>query len=206
MPIDQAAEVGFDMVIMTFGSGFNFESRDTGLPSRATRRWPTTDASKGVALGGYSLLASRGAGTGAENTQGVPAKLRRDALPRCAVGEQLPRADQTLHGRRRAVRARARRLLSRRPMRRHQSSLPSRPGRFAVGEWRAITDLYQWCRADGIYLNIPTGTTSRREQVRHGLPRGELVLPRAEPGDHRAPEHLRRHLGEDPAWAGCSCR
>ncbi|MCF7675206.1 MAG: hypothetical protein K9M97_07665 [Akkermansiaceae bacterium] len=71
--IDQAAEVGFEMVIMSFGSGFNFESRDR-------KYWDTYKEladygrGKGVALGGYSLLASRGAANGAGNTQGSPAR------------------------------------------------------------------------------------------------------------------------------------
>jgi hypothetical protein len=32
--IDQAAEVGFELVIMSFGSGFNHESRDEGYWNR----------------------------------------------------------------------------------------------------------------------------------------------------------------------------
>ncbi len=66
--IDQAAEAGFEMVIMSFSSGFNFESHDP-------KYWDTYKEladygrSKGIALGGYSLLASRGAGDGT-NTKG----------------------------------------------------------------------------------------------------------------------------------------
>ncbi len=62
LAIDQCAEVGFEMVIMTFGSGFNIESEDReyiatmkGLADYAHR--------KGVQLGGYTLMcASRGVG------------------------------------------------------------------------------------------------------------------------------------------------
>ena len=31
LAIDQCAEVGFEMVVMTFGSGFNIESEDPGI-------------------------------------------------------------------------------------------------------------------------------------------------------------------------------
>lgn len=67
--IDQCAEVGFEMVIMTFGSGFEFESRDKNYQSRL-KELADYGMSKGVALGGYSLGASRGAGTPADNVQG----------------------------------------------------------------------------------------------------------------------------------------
>ena len=48
------------MVVLTFGSGFNFESRDTNYQARI-KELADYGRSKGVALGGYSLLASRGA-------------------------------------------------------------------------------------------------------------------------------------------------
>ena len=62
LAIDQCAEVGFEMVIMTFGSGFNVESEDTeyiatmkGLADYAHH--------KGIQLGGYTLMcASRNVG------------------------------------------------------------------------------------------------------------------------------------------------
>lgn len=56
--IDQAAETGFEMVILSFGSGLNMEDQSeenlnkfTGLHRYAK--------DKGIELGGYSLLASR---------------------------------------------------------------------------------------------------------------------------------------------------
>ena len=56
--IDQSAEVGFEMVIMTFGSGFNLEDT-TQKNIQRMKALKDYAASKGVALGGYSLLASR---------------------------------------------------------------------------------------------------------------------------------------------------
>lgn len=56
--IDQCAEVGFEMVIMTFWSGVNLEDDS---PENLKRMKDLADYahSKGIALGGYSLLASR---------------------------------------------------------------------------------------------------------------------------------------------------
>jgi len=56
--IDQCAEVGFEMVIMTFGSGFQIENDS---PENINRMKELADYAhaRGIALGGYSLLASR---------------------------------------------------------------------------------------------------------------------------------------------------
>ena len=62
LAIDQCAEVGFEMVIMTFGSGFNIESEDSEYIARMKG---LTDYahSKGIQLGGYTLMcASRDVG------------------------------------------------------------------------------------------------------------------------------------------------
>lgn len=56
--IDQASECGFEMAILSFGSGLNMEDVSAGNISkfRALREYAD---SKGIRLGGYSLLASR---------------------------------------------------------------------------------------------------------------------------------------------------
>ena len=61
LAVDQCAEVGFEMVIMTFGSGFNMESGDTSY-YRKIKELADYAHKKGIALGGYSLLASRSVG------------------------------------------------------------------------------------------------------------------------------------------------
>lgn len=74
LAVDQCADVGFEMMIMTFGSGFDFESRDPKY-QEDVKELADYARSKGIALGGYSLLASRGAATAADNTQGSPARF-----------------------------------------------------------------------------------------------------------------------------------
>ena len=62
LAIDQCAEVGFEMVIMTFGSGFNVESED---PEYIATMKELADYAhrKGIQLGGYTLMcASRSVG------------------------------------------------------------------------------------------------------------------------------------------------
>jgi len=56
--IDQSAEVGFEMVILSFGSGFNHENNSPDY----LRHWKEIAdyaRGKGIDIGGYSLLASR---------------------------------------------------------------------------------------------------------------------------------------------------
>jgi len=57
--IDQCADVGFEMVIMSFGSGFNIENQSPQYISQIKSLVQYAN-SKGIRLGGYSLLASRG--------------------------------------------------------------------------------------------------------------------------------------------------
>ncbi len=56
--IDECAATGFELLIMSFGSGFNYESDD---PAYIAKWKEVVDygKSKGVEVGGYSLLASR---------------------------------------------------------------------------------------------------------------------------------------------------
>lgn len=56
--IDQCAETGYEMVILSFGSGLNMEDESDGNINRF-REFNDYAQSKGIELGGYSLLSSR---------------------------------------------------------------------------------------------------------------------------------------------------
>lgn len=61
--IDQAKSVGFEMIILSFGSGFNMENDDPGY----LKKWKEVAdyaKEKGIELGAYSLLSSRRIGGG----------------------------------------------------------------------------------------------------------------------------------------------
>ena len=58
LAIDQCAEVGFEMVILSFGSGLNMENEDPAYLAQIKQLVDYAHA-KGIELGGYSLLASR---------------------------------------------------------------------------------------------------------------------------------------------------
>jgi hypothetical protein len=179
LAIDQCAEVGFELVVLTFGSGFDFESRDANYQTRI-KELADYGRAKGVALGGYSLLASRGAGTAAENTQGVPA--RYGVMP-CLGATWGSNYLAQLKG---FMASAGLGVLE------HDGSYPgdqcastnhSHHRGLADSQWvqwKAITDLYQWCCAQGIYLNIPdwyflNGAT----KTAMGYREGNWSLPRA---------------------------
>ena len=159
LAVDQCAEVGFQMVIMTFGSGFNLENE---APENLARLKSLADYAlgRGVALGGYSLLASRSidAADDVINPQtGKPGGARFGDSP-ClgsAWGTNYFRKlrqffEQTGCG-----------VLE------NDGSYPgdvcastNHPGHAGLADsqwkqWQTISDFYQWCRARGIYLNVP---------------------------------------------------
>ncbi len=154
LAIDQCAEVGFEMAVLTFGSGFNFESRDPAYQARI-KELVDYGRARGVALGGYSLLASRGAGTDADNTQGVPARFGVMPCLGAAWGSNYLAQLQHFIG------------FAGLGVLEHDGSYPgdrcaSTNHPFHRGladsqwvQWKAITGLYQWCRSQGVYLNIP---------------------------------------------------
>jgi len=176
--IDQCAEVGFEMVVLTFGSGFDFESHKPEYQAQL-KELADYGRAKGIALGGYSLLASRGAATAAENTQGVPA--RYGVMPCLGATWGSNYLAQLKH----FIEYAGLGVLE------HDGSYPgdqcastNHPYHRGLEDsqwvqWKAITGLYQWSRANGVYLNIPdwyflngaTKTAMGYREVNWSLPR-----------------------------------
>ncbi len=153
LAIDQCAEVGFEMVIMTFGSGFDFESRDKAYQGRI-KELADYARSKHIALGSYSLLASRAAGTPADNTIGPTAFGVMPCLGAMWGVDYLAQLKDFITTAGLGVLE-------------HDGSYPgdtcastNHPFHRGLGDsqwvqWRAISDFYKWCRSEGVYLNIP---------------------------------------------------
>ena len=160
LAIDQCADVGFEMVILTFGSGFDIEDES----DENIARWKELAAyaqSRGVELGGYSLLASRRIQPDSDNClnpeTGEPGGQTFGYAPALASqwGQEYFRKLRAFYE------ATDFRLLE------HDGSYPgdadaaARPplqrgyddSRWV--QWRIITDFYRFCRARGVYLNVP---------------------------------------------------
>lgn len=154
LAIDQCADTGFELLILSFGSGFDFESRDPQYQRRIGELADYARA-KGIALGGYSLLASRSAGTKEDNTQGSPARF--GVMPCLGARWGMDYLAQLEH----FISTAGLGALE------HDGSYPgdlcaatNHPGHRGLEDsqwvqWKAITGLYEWCRARGVYLNIP---------------------------------------------------
>ncbi|HBT85988.1 MAG TPA: hypothetical protein DEB12_08820 [Porphyromonadaceae bacterium] len=154
--IDQCVEVGFEMVIMTFGSGFNAEDNSTKNFERM-KVLAEYAHSKGIALGGYSLLASRS--INAENNVVMPEGMTpRFGNSPCLESEWGKDYFDKLY-----------QLYEKTNLDilEHDGSYPGdvcastvHPGHIGLedsqwNQYRRISEFYQWCRSKGIYLNVP---------------------------------------------------
>jgi hypothetical protein len=158
--IDQCADVGFEMVIMSFGSGFNLESRNPQYAAQIKGLVQYAN-SKGIDLGGYSLLASR-SDCGPENevinpTTGKPGGAIFGRSP-CLASEWGQAYFKKLY---KFVEDTGLNVVE------HDGSYPgdvcaatNHPGHRGLNDsqwtqWKTITDFYKWCRGRGVYLNVP---------------------------------------------------
>lgn len=162
--IDQCAEVGFEMVIMTFGSGFKIENDSASYLNRM-KRLSDYARSKGIAIGGYSLLASRGAkleDAAISHKTGRPAKTREEGS-RFGVSPCLASDwGDTYFGRLKNFFRTTRMNVFE-----NDGSYPGDPCASTVHsghrcyedsqwkQWQKISSFYKWCRGKGIYLNVP---------------------------------------------------
>lgn len=183
--IDQCVRVGFEMVILSFGSGFNIE--DESQENIALWRDVAEYAhSQGIEIGGYSLLSSRSVGGGNDvvspdggrptfgNAPALTSEWGRDYFRKlygffAQTGFSLLEHDGSYPG---------------------DVDVTPRPP-YQKGEadsrwmqWRVITDFYRWCRAQGIYLNVPdyyflSGSNKCAmgyREVNWSLPRAQQVI------------------------------
>ncbi|RME96130.1 MAG: alpha-galactosidase, partial [Verrucomicrobia bacterium] len=183
--IDQCAEVGFEMLILSFGSGFNLEANDPAVRQRWKRLADEAHA-RGIEIGGYSLLASRH--ISAEDDVLMPPGQKPTFGHSPCLGS---RWGTNYFGKLyRFFEETGFDLLE------HDGSYPgdvclstNHPGHAGFedsrwNQWRIITDFYRWCRGRGIYLNVPdfyflagsTKTGMGYREVNWSLPRDLQVI------------------------------
>jgi hypothetical protein len=154
--IDQCASVGFEMVILTFGSGFNIE-KDSAEYIAEMKKYADYARSMGIEIGGYSLLASRSVGGGHDVV--MPAGQRPTFGNSPCLGSEWGRNYfDKLHA---FYEKTGFALLE------HDGSYPGdvctaehHPGHRGLADsrwnqWSKIAAFYHWCRGRGIYLNVP---------------------------------------------------
>ena len=154
--VDQCAEVGFEMVIMTFGSGFNVEN-ETPENIERMKNLAIYAHSKGIALGGYSLLASRrvGGGNDVVMPEGMTPRFGNSPCLESAWGIKYFEELYNFYDK------------TGLDILEHDGSYPGdicaakdHSGHTGLNDsqwnqFKKISDFYKWCRAKGIYLNVP---------------------------------------------------
>ncbi|MGC9326113.1 MAG: alpha-galactosidase [Candidatus Hinthialibacter sp.] len=156
--VDQCAETGFEMIILSFGSGINMESDDPEYIQRLKADFDYAH-SRGIEIGGYSLLASRSAGPDYDvidpNT-GEPGAYFGQSP--CLVSEWGERYFKNL---KHFILQTCCDVLE------HDGSYPGdvcastrHQGHrgLADSQWaqfQKISEFYHWCRENGVYLNVP---------------------------------------------------
>lgn len=162
--IDQCAAVGFEMVIMTFGSGFKIENDSIGYLNRM-KKLSEYAAQKGIAIGGYSLLASRGAkdeDAAISQHTGKPARTREEGsrfgVSPCIASDW---GDTYFNKLEHFFTYTGMNVFE------HDGSYPGDPCASTCHsghngyedsqwkQWKKINAYYRWCRSQGIYLNVP---------------------------------------------------
>lgn len=157
--IDQAAECGFEIVILSFGSGVNMESTSPA-EIKKFKEFRDYANSKGLRLGAYSLLASRriddandvinpktGKTGGAifGNSPCLESKWGQDYFTNLQnfikeTGFDLLEHDGNYPG--------------------DMCASTTHPGHVNLEDsqykqWLKITKFYKWCRGNNVFLNVP---------------------------------------------------
>lgn len=186
--VDQCAEVGFETVIMTFGSGINLENTDPAYMDQI-KGLVDYAHSKGIELGGYSLLASRRISDKDDVINPKTGKTGGAIFGEspCLCSEWGRGYFQRL---RTFVEHTGIDIIE------HDGSYPgdvcastSHPGHIGLedSQWlqrQVIADFYHWCRGRGVYLNVPdwyflTGSNKSAmgyREVNWSLPRERQII------------------------------
>ena len=157
--VDQCAGTGFEMIVLSFGSGLDMENEDPGVLA-GLRDIAAYAHDRGVEIGGYSLLASRRVDDATDVIDpktGRPggAAFGNSPCLESAWGRDYFRKIQAFFER------------TGFDILEHDGSYPGdlcastvHPGHRGLGDsqwvqWTRITEFYRWCRGRGIYLNVP---------------------------------------------------
>ena len=183
--IDQAAAVGFEMVILTFGSGFNMENDSLSYLEKM-KGYAAYATSKGVEIGGYSLLASRSIDAANDVVMPEGQTPTYGHSPCLESQWGIDYFKQLYH----FFETTGFQLLE------HDGNYPGdvcistdHPGHNGYldsqwEQWEQITSFYNWCREKGIYLNVPdfyylNGSNKcgmGYREVNWSLPRAQQVI------------------------------
>lgn len=186
--IDQCEAVGYEMVILSFGSGLDMEDLSKQNLDKF-RSLVDYAHQRGIELGGYSLFSSRRINDSTDVIDpltGKPGGAKFGHAP-CAVSEWGINYTESL---KQFIKKTGFDILE------HDGPYPgdfcasvSHPGHEAYldsqwKQWRATTDFYKWLRSAGVYINAPdcyqlSGTNKvgiGYREVNWSLPRAQQII------------------------------
>ena len=190
--VDQCAEVGYEMIILSFGSGLDMENEEEAYYQKFKDLVDYAN-SKGVELGGYSLLSSRWISDEVDVIN--PKTGKRGGM---IFGSSPCLSSEWGHGYFRKIK----KFFAKTGMQVFEND-GSYPGNVCAStthahhngledsQWKQyaqIQGLYKWMRSEGIYMNVPdfylnSGTNKTGigyREVNWSLPRDrQLILGRA---------------------------
>ena len=186
--VDQCAEVGFEMIIYTFGSGLNAESEDPLYLARI-REDVDYARSKGIETGAYSLFSSRRIDDANDVIHPKTGKTGG------AIFGNAPCFGSNCGTNyfRKLTNFIARTGLT---LLEHDGPYPgdfcastNHPGHLGLEDsqwtqWQRSRDLYSWCRENGVYVNQPdyyffaggNKTAMGYREVNWSLPRAQQLI------------------------------
>ena len=158
--IDQCAEVGYEMLNLSFGSGLDPEDESDGNDARM-KEFAAYANSKGISIGTYSLLASRSISMKDDVVNpktGIPGGFATFGNSPCLCSEWGEEYFRKLY-----------RMFSETGFiaLTHDGSYPGdvcassiHPGHKGLADsryrqWLVISGFYKWCKGQGVYLRIP---------------------------------------------------
>ena len=154
--IEQCHEVGFEMLILSFGSGFNLESQSGAMMEKA-QKFAAAAKAKNIEIGSYSLLASRSISAKEDVVmpEGQKPTFGNSPCLESSWGNEYFARLYECH------RNSGFTLLE------HDGSYPGDPCKSQLhpghqglddsrwNQWETIAEFYRWCRAEGLFLNVP---------------------------------------------------
>lgn len=157
--VNQCKETGFEMIILSFGSGLDMESTNEQYIQKM-KSLAGYCKNNGVELGGYSLLASRRISDSVDVINPKTMKTGGAVFGNSpCLGSNW--GEQYFKNLTSFITKTGFSLLE------HDGSYPGdfcastyHPGHSGLkdsqwAQWKTITDFYKWCRSKDIYLNVP---------------------------------------------------
>lgn len=186
--VDQCADVGFEMIIYTFGSGLNAESEDPSYLARI-RADVEYARGKGIEVGAYSLFSSRRIDDANDVINPKTGKTG-GAIFGNAPCFGSPWGTNYFRKLTNFIAQTGLTLLE------HDGPYPgdfcastNHPGHVGLQDsqwtqWRTSHQLYSWCRANGVYVNQPdyyffaggNKTAMGYREVNWSLPRAQQLI------------------------------